>query len=144
MGPAIGVELGIATHAAIGAILTDQHRHRTIAFGLDQDATFEFQRGTNHRGQCHSLTQDAGEMWRIVVTAQDRRQAFSAHAHGPAAHGALVDLEVDDEVTVRACNFGHGLAFGRACEGPMWQSEPLSTRAACKCDLHRLQISWPL
>ena len=113
MGPAISVILGITTYAAIGAIFTHQHGDRAIPFGLDQDPPFEFHRRANHGSQRHRLAQDTGQMGRIVMAMQNRRQAFSAHANGTATHGALVDLEVDDEVTVRTGCIGHGMAFRR-------------------------------
>ena len=117
--PGFGIKFGIAAHTAIRAVLTDQHRHGTITFGLNQQTPLEFQRRAYQRRKRHGFAKDARQILRIVMPLQDARQATLAHTNGTPANGTVHDLEIRDKVGDGVSSVGHGRI--PRLGAPMWQ-----------------------
>ncbi len=108
IGPAFGIVAGIAAHVAVGVVLTDEQRDRAVAFGLDEDLAFEFQRGADEGGQRHRFAEDLGEVVGIIMPVEDRGDAERAHADGAPADGAAFNLEGGGEIAGLVGDLGHG------------------------------------
>ena len=70
-GDAGGVETGAGAHLARGGVVDDQHPHRPVALGLQDEAAFEFQRRAQQHGQHDGLAQELGHGDGVVVPRED-------------------------------------------------------------------------
>jgi hypothetical protein len=116
-GDAGGVETGTGAHLARSGIVDDQHPHRPVALGLQDEAAFEFQRRPQQYGQHDGLAQELGHGDGVVVPRQDGVDG-GTEAHHAAAQVERLDLERQDGVVGgggRRCadrDFELGLGLG--------------------------------
>ena len=102
-----GVEAGAGAHLARGGVVDDQHPHRPVALGLQDEPSFEFQRRPQQHGQHDGLAQELGHGDGVVVPRQDGVDG-GAEAHHAAAQVERLDLERQDGVVGRGGRRGAG------------------------------------
>ena len=81
----LGVELGAGAQPVRGVEIDDDHRHRTVGLGLEDEPALEFQRGPDQRRQHHGLAQEARHRLWIVVTPEDRVDGRAKPHHASTA-----------------------------------------------------------
>src|SRR4029450_202830 len=92
-----GIKTGAAAHLAGCGVVDDQHPHRPVALGLENEAAFEFQGRTEQYGKHDPLAQKLRHRRGITVTRQDRVDG-RAKTHEPATQIERLDLEGQDRV----------------------------------------------
>jgi hypothetical protein len=109
-----GVETGAGTHFARRGVVDDQHTHRPVALGLEDEAALEFEcRAEQHRKH-DRLAQKLRHRRRITV-ARKNRVDRRTEAHDAPPQIERLDLEGQDRVIRggrrrRACwNFDAGI-----------------------------------
>src|SRR6266508_1768986 len=109
-----GIKAGAAAHLTGRGVVDDQHPHRPVALGLENETAFEFQGRTEQYGKHNPLAQKLRHRRGITVTRQDRVDG-RAKTHDPATQIERLDLEGQDRVVDggrrwRACwNFDVGI-----------------------------------
>src|SRR4029450_3163450 len=109
-----GIKTGAAAHLAGCGVVDDQHPHRPVALGLENEAAFEFQGRTEQYGKHDPLAQKLRHRRGITVTRQDRVDG-RAKTHDPTTQIERLNLEGQDCVVDggrrwRACwNFDVGI-----------------------------------
>ncbi len=68
---AIGVEACTRAHFARRGEIDDQHAHRPVALGLQDETALKLKRRAQHDGQHDGFAEQLGDRERIIVIAQD-------------------------------------------------------------------------
>ena len=98
-GDARGVEAGAGAHLAGRGVVDDQHPHRPVALGLQDEAALEFQGRAEQHREHDGLAQELGDGRRITMTRQDGVDG-RAEAHDPPAQVERLDLKRQDGVVL--------------------------------------------
>ena len=84
LGDAFLVEARTGAHLVGRHEVDDQHAHRAVGFGLQDEAALEFQRGAEQHAEHDRLAQQLGDRLRIVVAGEDRVDRRTETHHAPA------------------------------------------------------------
>ena len=87
---AVLVEARAGAHLVGRGEIDDQHAHRPVGLGLQDEAALELQRGAEQHAEHDRLAEQLGDRLRIVVAGQDRVD------RGPEPHHAAAQIERRD------------------------------------------------
>ena len=110
VGHAHGIEAGARPHLARGGVVDDQHPHRSVALGLQDETALELQGRAQQDGEHDRLAQELRDRRGIAVAREDGVDG-RAETHEPPAQLQRLDLERQDGVV------GRGLRRGARRDG---------------------------
>ena len=128
IGDLLLVEARAGAHLVGRGEIHDQHAHRSVGLGLQDEAAFELQRGAEQHAEHDRLAEELGDRLRIIVAGEDRvhrrPQPYQATAQVERRH-----LERQDRVVGRNLPGARlGIAISGFGIGPYLEAEAKNAR----------------